>query len=356
MRLKFRDKRISGILAVIPSKESLFDDEIDNYEFSPETSMKLKKTLGYHAHRLFEPPVCVSDVAVWAIERLVEQNLICKNDIDALILVTETPDHLMPPTSNIIQGRLGLRSDMLCLDINQGCAGFEIGLIEAFMLLDQEEINKVVLVNAEMLSRKVSKNDRNSYPLIGDAVSVTIVEKSNQPCEIFGNVRMDGTGAFAISIPAGGLRKPCSTETSVQYVDDFGNRRSAENLVMKGDEVFMFVQKQVPPLIEDILAFAGRSKEEIEAYMFHQPNKFMLTKLASKLRIPKEKMPSNIVENFGNSSSVTVPLNIAYNLGERLTHEKMLLCIAGFGVGLAWSSFVLELGNLDFCKTEEFPC
>lgn len=354
MNLSFKDKKITGILAIIPDKELLFEDEMENYEFSVETSLKLKKTMGYNAHRIFDKDLCITDVATFALEKLFSEFGIEKDSIDVLILVTETPDYLMPPTSNVIQGRLGLKEDMICLDINQGCAGFEIGLIQAFMMLEQENINRVALINAEMLSRKVSKRDRNSYPLIGDALAVTIVDKSDEPSDIFANVKMDGTGCFAIQIPAGGLRMPCSPETAKEERDQYGNWRSAENLVMKGDEVFMFVQKKVPPLIREVLEYGGRDKDEVDFYMFHQPNQFMVNKLASALKVPKERMPANIVGLFGNSSSVTVPLNIAYNIGEELCCRPMLLCMAGFGVGLVWSSILMKVGPLNFCSLEEY--
>lgn len=354
MRLKFKNKTISGILAVVPQNELRFDDEMENYEFSIETSIKLKKTMGYDRHRIFENNVCISDVAVFALEKVFDEYNIDRDSIDGLILVTETPDYILPPTSNIIQGRLGLKKDMICLDINQGCAGFEIGLIQAFMLLEQEEIKRVALINGEILSRKVSKKDRNSYPLIGDALAVTIIDKTDSSNEIYANVRMDGTGCFAIQIPAGGLKLPSSAETGLLEKDSYGNWRSKDNLVMKGDEVFMFVQKNVPPLIREILEFGQKDKEEVDFYMFHQPNQFMVNKLASSLKIPKEKMPSNIVGVFGNSSSVTVPLNIAFNIGEKICDQSMLLCMAGFGVGLVWSSILMEVGPLQFCKVIEF--
>lgn len=355
MRLKFKDKRISGILAVVPEKSISFDEEMSNYEFPVETSLKLKATMGYNCHRIVGEGTTVGDLAIYGMRYLIDNNMLDKDDLDALILVTETPDYIVPPTSNIIQGELGLKEDMICLDINQGCAGYEVGLIEAFMLLEQEEIKKVALVNAEVLSHKTSRKDRNSFPLIGDGCAITIVERSDYSCEIFANIKMDGKGAFAIQIPAGGIRKPSTAETAIEEKDSFGNWRSENNLVMKGDEVFMFVQKKVPPLINDILEYSQCSKDEIAYYMFHQPNKFMLNKLASKLKISKEKMPSNIVETFGNSSGVTVPLNICYNLGERMKNEDLKLCIAGFGVGLVWASMVFNIGHLDFCKLIEYP-
>ena len=355
MKLKFSGKTITGILAGVPSSISYFDDEIENYDFPPETTMKLKVTMGYDKHRVVKEGTCISDMAEYLLNYLFDKELLKKDEVDALLIVTETPDYILPPTSNVIQGKLGMKEDMICLDINQGCAGFEVGLIQAFSLLDQEEIRKAVLINAEALSRKTSKRDRNSYPLIGDAAAVTIVERSEKDNTIYANIKMDGKGADAIRIPAGGLKCPASASTGVEHKDDFGNWRSADNLVMKGDEVFMFVQKKVPPLINEILEYSGKDREDINYFMFHQPNKFMLNKLASKLKIPKDKMPSNIVEQFGNSSGVTVPLNIAFNIGNRLEKEILPICMAGFGVGLVWSSIVMDLGPLKFCDWIEFP-
>ncbi len=165
---------------------------------------------------------------------------------------------------------------------------------------------------------------------------------------------MDGTGASALMIPAGGMKNPSSTQTGELIEDDAGNFRSLDNLVMKGDEVFNFVQREVPPMIESLLEIAGMKKEEVNFYMFHQPNKFMLNKLADKLKIPREKMPSNIVENFGNASGVSIPLALTFNLREELINKRQLICLAGFGVGLTWASLIMNMGELKFCKMIDF--
>ena len=165
---------------------------------------------------------------------------------------------------------------------------------------------------------------------------------------------MDGTGAEVLMIPAGGFRLPSSSVTSVMVEDNNGNFRSKDNLVMKGDLVFNFVQTAVPPMIVDLLEYSGCTKEQVDYFMFHQPNKFMLQKLADKIGIPHNKMPNNIVENFGNASSVTVPTTITFNLGHKLREEKYKICLAGFGVGLTWSSIITDIGPLDFCEIIEF--
>lgn len=354
MDFLFKNKRISGILTILPKKAVKFEDEMANYNFSPAKCMKLKLAMGYNEHRIAEPGQCSSDFCKFGLQYLFDNNQLYKDDIDALLFVSQSADYYMPPTSNLIHGHFGLKQDCLCMDINQGCAGFELGLIQAFLLLEQPAVKKVVLMNADVLSPKVSDQDRNSKPLIGDAAAITIVEKCEDENPIYANIKMDGTGAMVLNIPAGGFRMPSTPETAIMEQDAAGNFRSKNNLVMQGDDVFNFVQREVPPMIEHLYEQSGVDRNEVDWYMFHQPNKFMLHKLADKLGVPHEKMPANIVENFGNASGVTVPTCISYNLGDQLVNGKMRLCMAGFGVGLTWSSIMIEMGNLHFNKIIEF--
>jgi len=354
MDLNFRNKKITGILTVLPKRVVPFEEEIGDYNFPEKKSLRLKKVMGYNTHRVAAEGQCSSDFCIFGLQYLFDKGLLEKDSIDAMILVTQSPDYYMPPTSNLIQGHFSMKNDMICLDINQGCAGFEIGLIQAFMLLEQDSINKVVLLNADVLSPKVSKHDRNSRPLMGDAASVTIIESGDNGEDILCSVNMDGTGALAINIPAGGFRTPVSEKTSVMHEDAAGNLRSLNNLVMQGDDVFNFVQREVPPMIHHLLERANLNANDVDWFMFHQPNKFMLNKLADAIGVPYEKMPSNIVENFGNASGVTVPTCISYNLGDKLEKETCKMCMAGFGVGLTWSSVLMSVGNLNFNKIIEF--
>lgn len=354
MDFSFKNKRISGILTILPKKAVKFEDEMANYSFSPAKCMKLKLAMGYNEHRIAEPGQCSSDFCKFGLQYLFDNGMLKEEEIDALLFVSQSADYYMPPTSNLIHGHFGLKQDCLCMDINQGCAGFELGLIQAFLLLEQPAVKKVVLMNADVLSPKVSDQDRNSKPLIGDAAAITIVEKCEEENPIYANIKMDGTGAMVLNIPAGGFRMPSTPETAVMEQDAAGNYRSKNNLVMQGDDVFNFVQREVPPMIEHLYEQSGVDRNEVDWYMFHQPNKFMLHKLADKLGIPHEKMPANIVENFGNASGVTVPTCISYNLGDQLVNGKMRLCMAGFGVGLTWSSIMMEMCNLNFNKIIEF--
>jgi 3-oxoacyl-[acyl-carrier-protein] synthase-3 len=355
MNFTFRRKRISGLLVVVPAREQSFLEDMKNFNFPEARSRKLMEVMGYDKHRVVEPGVCVSDLAIYGLQHMFDRGLLRPDDFDALILVTQSPDHFMPPTSSIIQGRLNLKHDLFCLDINQGCAGFLMGLIEAFLMLEQESIRKVVLINADVISRKTSPKDRNSYPLIGDAASITIIERDNLDTLIHANLKMDGARNEALMIPAGGFRMPCSPQTAV--LEDVGdnNVRANDHLRMSGTDVFNFVQVEVPPMIENLLAFAGATIEDVDWFLCHQPNRFMLQKLADRMKVPYAKMPMNVVEHFGNSSGATIPVAIAFNLSRRLMKEHFRVCLAGFGVGLTWSSMLMPLGGFKFCEIVNYP-
>jgi 3-oxoacyl-[acyl-carrier-protein] synthase-3 len=354
MNLIFSNRKISGILTVVPANERSFVDEMSNFNFPERRSLKLKEVMGYDKHRLVDGPVCVSDLTIFGLEYLFANRLLDRDEFDALIVVTQSPDYIMPATSSVIQGRLGLKQDMFCLDINQGCAGFLIGLMQGFLLLDQPSIQRVVLVNADVLSRKVSTKDRNSYPLVGDGASITILERTDDATPIYMNLKMDGTRRDVLRIPAGGMRLPSSPETAVMAEDADGNLRSLDNLVMDGSAVFNFVQVEVPPMIDDLLQTAGKKMDDVDMFLFHQPNRFMLEKLADKMGVPYEKMPANIVEHYGNSSGVTIPLAIAHNLRHRVVGESINACLAGFGVGLTWASMLMRIGPMRFCEMITF--
>lgn len=356
MNLLFSRRKISGLLAVLPAHERSFVEEMANFNFPLARSLKLKSVMGYDKHRIVDGPVCASDLACFGMEHLFASGKLSRDDCDALIVITQSPDYPMPPTSSVIQGRLGLKHDMFCLDINQGCAGFLIGLFQAFFLLDQPAVRKVALINVDVISRRTSPRDRNSYPLIGDGASITIVERSEDETPIHANLKMDGSRREALMIPAGGLRLPSTPETAILEDDGENNFRSKDQLRMDGTAVFNFVQVEVPPMIRQLLETAQTQIEDVDYFLFHQPNRFMLEKLADQIKIPYEKMPSNVVEHYGNSSGVTIPVAIVHNLREKLLAGSILrTCLAGFGVGLTWASMLLPLGPLDFCDLVEFP-
>lgn len=354
MHLTFKNKKITGVLSVLPENEIRFSEEIGNYNFTEKQSVKLGKIMGYGTQRIVNSNTCVSDLCVFGMNYLFDNNLLDKASIGALVLCTQSPDYFLPATSNVISGKIGLSQDVISMDINQGCAGFEVGLMQAFMLLDTGSIDKVVLLNADVLSKKISIKDRNSRPLVGDGATITIIENStdNQQIDMF--IKMDGSSALSLQIPAGGFKLPSSEKTRELVEDVSGNFRSLDHLVMEGDAVFNFVQTKVPQMMQNMFDTLKIDKTYFDYYLFHQPNKFMLEKLAQKMKIPYSQMPNNISQKYGNGSSITVPLNICENIGENALSNSYEVCFGGFGVGLTWSIIKWKLEKLDFCKIINF--
>ena len=349
MDFNFSNASVSGMLAVLPPLEVKFDDEIANYSFSERQSLKLKKVMGYNKRRLAPPEMCASDLCLYGLNYLFEQHKLKSEEIDALLFVSQSPDYILPPTSCVLHGKLGLSAETYVQDINQGCAGFVIGLINAFMLLQQEHINTVVLCNADTLSHRTSPFDRNSYPIVGDGAAVCVVKK-HQGAKAVCRVNFNGAEARDIIINAGGFRCPYTDESMRLEQDDAGNKRSKAQLCMQGDRVFNFVVNDVAAQIKSFIADQQLKIDDIDCFLTHQPNKFILQKLALELGIDESKLPHNIVEHFGNSSGPTIPLTACFNLADRLMSTKLKVCLSGFGVGLTCATMLTDLGNLEFCE------
>ncbi len=353
MKLQFQGARIHGVQLVLPANEVAFDSEVDAYNFTPQQSAKLKTVMGYDRRRVITGSVTSSDLVVAGFEELLRDGLLDLNSLDALIVVTQTPDYLIPGTSYVIHGRLGMRQDMLCLDLNQGCAGFVVGLYTACSLLGQPNISRVALVNVDILSKLVAPGDRNSRPIIGDAAAITVVEADTQNGPIHCNLKVDGSGWDTLMVPAGGMKIRPSLETAMPVNDANGNARALDNLLMKGDAVFNFVMQKVPPMIQSLLHESGTDIAQVDGFLFHQPNPFMLKKLAGKLGVPLDKMPIDLVQRFGNSSGVSIPAVLCSNYNKNYFGQRRLMCMAGFGVGLTWGSLLMPMQDLSFINVLE---
>jgi 3-oxoacyl-[acyl-carrier-protein] synthase-3 len=353
MNFRFSNKKISSILSVVPKHCVRFLDEIDNYDFSKEKCSKLQKVIGFDERRIVKGTECASDLCLFGLEYLLNNGQLNREEISAIVFVTQTPDHFMPPTSSILHGKLGLGPEVLCFDINQGCTGYLYGLLQGFLLLQQPDMGKVVLLNGDTLSRCACPNDRNIYPLIGDAGTVSVVENADDDSELFFNLKTDGSRSDWLIIPAGAFRMPSTEQTRRVRVLPDGNQRSDEHFYMNGAGIFTFTQTDVPIAIKELFEFASMEIHEIDYFLFHQPNRFILEKLAAKLNVPQEKLPKNLVEKFGNSSSASIPVTLCHNLREQSKNKTLRVCMSGFGVGLSWGALIMDLGPLQCCELIE---
>ena len=357
MKTVFRNKKISGLLSVLPATTVKFEDEINNYTFPQKQTLRLQKVMGYKQHAIVKDTTATSDLCLAGLEYILQKDWLKKEEIGGIVVACSYPDHFIPPVSMVIHGKLNLLENVYCVDISQGCVGFLMALTQGFMLLEHIRDKKVIVISADVLSRKVSKQDRNSYPLTGDAAGIAVIENCEEENEIFTIIRNNGSMGDALTIPAGGSRMPSTVETAkLVDKDNDGNLRSLDNLTMKGSDVFTFVQTKVPPMIDEVLEYATVTKEDIAYYLFHQPNKFMLKKLAEKIGVPYEKVPMNVVEEFGNSSGACIPVCATYNIADILKSENHKYCLSAFGSGLTWEAMVIDIGRLDFCEMFVSDC
>lgn len=351
----FTNKRISSVVSILPTDEVDFKDELHNYSFPESQNLRLAKVMGFKKRRISRAGETVSDYACYGIQHLLDEKVICLEEIGAIVVVTTTPDHFIPPVSNIIHGRFDFKQDVVCLDISQGCCGYIIGLQQAFMMLPCLEGKKVLLVTGDMLSHRVSTRDRGSRPICGDAVAVSVIEDTLDENSWYCSLKNDGKAAFSVYIPAGGMRMPITAETSVEKKDLNGNYRSLNQLVMNGDLVFNFIINEVPIMMEELLDYAKERIEDVDYFLCHQSSKFTLQKLADRLNVSREFMPNDIVEHYGNSSSATIPVTLCHYYDQLFsTKNSLKIMFAGFGIGLTWGAALCRLERLDYCKILDY--
>ncbi len=348
MYFEFENKKITGILSVLPEKTFYMEDEIEDP--NNKKTIRLKKIIGYGARRRTKATTTVSDMLLFGLNKLIDSGRLKKEDIGAIVVVTLSQDHIIPTVSQIIQGELGLGTDVFCIDIPQACSGFTVGLIESFMLLDKiQDGRKVILCTGDNLNRcPFGAGRKLEHPNFGgDIANITVIENSDRAGRIFCSFFNDGSQREALIIRHGGLRSPMTP----QMINRETSSLPFSKIDMDGSSVFNFVQKELPPAIEDICKRANISKEDVDWYLFHQPNRYMLEKLSAAMGVPEEKVPMNLTQELGNSNSGTIPAVITTYVSNEFMRQGLKKCIlSGFGAGLTWSSIYMEIGDLDFCE------
>ncbi len=340
--LSFNKTGISAIAAAVPHNV-VYNETYTQY-FPVEDVKKIVDKTGIRERRFADSKTCSSDLCYAAAEKLITDNNIIRDEIDLLVFITQTADYKMPANALLLQQRLGLSKSCAAFDINLGCSGFIYGLSVVYSIMSSGNIRKALILDGETSSKVYSPKDRKSAFLFGDAGAAVLVETGDQFNQSFFSLNSDGSLADLIKIPGGGYRNPSSEATLHEHVvDEYGNIRSDEQGYMQGGEVFNFVLENVPSDIKHLLSKSGFTIESIDYVLLHQANNFINSYLAKKLKINKEKVPS-CIEEFGNTSSVSIPLTITSQLNGKLLSNKRLL-LSAFGVGMSWASAIITVNN-----------
>lgn len=354
MVTSFSNKAISAIYSVLPAHEVDFMDEAGNYSFSEIQMKKLKKVMGFGTRRVAMVGETVGDYAVHGIQQMLNDGVFSEDEIGAIIVTTTSPDHFIPPISNIVQGKFDFDEDVVCIDISQGCCGYTVGLTYAFMTLNSLQNKKVLLIAGDMLSARVSTRDRASRPITGDGVTISIIENSASDNRVYCSLKNDGKDAFAVYVPAGGTRLPITPETTKEEEDEFGNWRGKQHLVMQGDLVFNIIINMTPVMMEELLSKAGNKMDDIDYFVCHQSSSFTLKKLAQRLEVTEERLPRDIVPKYGNSSSATIPVTMCEHCDEFFADGKRKkIMFAAFGTGMSLGAVLMDMER-PLCKMIDY--
>lgn len=304
------------------------------------TASKIRRKTGISSRHVVTGEL-VSDLAVAAAERLFEEHSIDRQKVDFLLLCTQSPDFFLPTTACIVQNRLGLPVSTGAFDFNLGCSGAVYGLAVAKGLLCAGVAHNVLLITAESYSHYINQEDHSTRTIFGDgAAAVLLIQDDINTLGRF-VLGTDGSGASNLIVPAGAMACPISDKTARVVEDSSGNRRSQENLYMNGPEIFAFTLRTVPSLIAETLKKNDLSADQIDCYVFHQANRFMLETLREKLDIESEKFYIDL-EDTGNTVSSTIPIALYRAQKASVIKQGMKVLIAGFGVGYSWGATILQ--------------
>jgi len=300
---------------------------------------KIFEKTGIRNRHITSKGECVTDIAVKAAEKVFSSGTIRPDEIDFVILATQTPDYILPTSACIIQDRLGIPQSSGAFDFNLGCSAFIYGLSVSKGLIAAGIARNILFITAETYSKHIHPLDKSTRTIFGDAAAAAIISDCGHSIGEF-DLGTDGSGFDKLIIPAGGARLPLSDETKIEKNDN-GSVRTPENIYMSGTDIFNFTIKVVPASIKNVLEKNKLTLEDIDLFVFHQANKFMLDFLRKKVKIPEDRFILDM-EDTGNTVSPTIPIALkrAEEKGKIKKGDKVL--IIGFGVGLSWGSTILE--------------
>lgn len=328
---------IKDIAYYLPETIIMNEDIVRDF---PEWSVeKIASKVGVNQRHVVSAGETATDLAIKATEKLFQRGNVDRNTIDYILFCTQSPDYLLPTSACIIQNKLGLRQNIGAVDFNLGCSGYVYGLSLAKGLICSGIAKSVLLLTGETYTKYIHCKDKGNRTIFGDAASATVVSCTGF-AEI-GNFSLgtDGSGANNLIVKSGGARSP--EKKNDLLFDEDGNPISSDYLYMNGSEIFTFTLDNVPPLVEETLSCNKIDKSEIDLYVFHQANKYMLNFLRKKIKIIPERFYYCLSE-YGNTVSNTIPIALRSAIDDNMISHGMKVLIAGFGVGYSWGGTILN--------------
>ena len=322
---------IKGIEYYLPEMVVTNDDlavELPNW-----TAAKIKDKIGIERRYIAAPTECASDLAEKAAKKLFAKKVCLPEEVEFILFCTQSPDYFLPTTACLLQERLGILTTVGALDFNLGCSGYIYGLSLAKGLIETGQVNNVLLLTAETYSKFIKPEDASVRTIFGDGATATFISAKEANEELIGPFVFgtDGSGKNNLIVKNGGIRS-------------FGETNSGEKyLFMNGPAIFSFTIKVVPDAVNLLLAKSQLSISDIDHFVFHQANEFMLNHLRDKMDIPKERFRIDL-QDYGNTVSSTIPIVLSNLIAKGIIKEGVSrVMLIGFGVGYSWGGVSLHL-------------
>jgi len=334
--------KISGIAAAVPRNRK---SNIDYHWIPVRERESLVKNIGVETRRVAMKGTTTSDLCFAAAEKLVEELHWERSEIELLVFVSQSRDYLLPATACILQDRLKLPHSCVSLDIGLGCSGFVYGLSVIGSMMQAAAFRKALLMVGDISTLTTCYRDKSTYPLFGDAGTVTALEYDPGAMSMHFNLQSDGKEFKALMIKDGGARNGMSGRSFEVKKAGEGIYRSRLNLELDGIGVFSFALREVVPNIRKLLDVSGESLAAVDFVVFHQANRLINETLRKMLKLDPGKVPYSLRE-FGNTSGASVPLTMVTALRDNLATGSKKLLLSAFGVGLSWGSVIIETDHI----------
>lgn len=319
--------RIAGVATCVPARVE--NNLADDLGFDPDEVRKVVQMAGVRERRVADPGVTSADLCFEAAEQLLQRLGWERESVTGLIFVTQSPDYFLPSTSCLVHQWLGLSDECAAFDVGLGCSGYPYGLYLAATMLRAGGHQRILMLHGETPSRFVAPDDQATRLLFSDAGSATALELA--PAAPAGHfcLHTDGSGHAGLIIRGGAFRDRTPADPRELF------------LRMDGAGIFNFTIKRVPPLIRAALELSGRSVEQVDAFLFHQSNRFIMKHLMKKCGLPEARVPMTIEDN-GNCGGPSVAVTLTRTLAAARERSQTLMML-GYGVGLSWGAAVVEL-------------
>ena len=314
--------------------------------FNQEEADTFDKTVGILNRYIAPESVCASDLCQDAGERLLSALGWEKETVDVLLFVSVTGDYKTPPTSAILQDRMGLPNATFVLDVPMGCCGCIYGITVAGNLVSAGTAKRALVLVGDTAMRMGSTRDKSRMPLFGDSGTAMALEFDPTAEDIVVEMNTLGAGYQALMTPHGGYRHPVTKE-SFEY-EDFGNGiiRAPKDALINGMDVFSFAISKPPISVKNMMERLGLDKDkDIDFFLIHQANKLIVDRIVKKLKLDSDKVPYNLQE-FGNLGGASIPMLMTTSIANELRSRPLTLLCSSFGLGLTWGTMVMRTNKL----------